>query len=518
LIFAVAAAAVVVGLFFLLMADSVHFVAANSDGATVVLEGQSMQSGAPLLEGWSLSLDSFFTVEVPFYAFAVRIFGLRSDLVNAVPAAIAVAVVVAGSAVVGHRMSLRGKVAGLALLLSVLALPSPALAFFFLQGPWHVGSALFCVVAFVGASRHRFGWPAVGATVLLALGLLGDAQVLALGVLPVFVGGLVVGARSRSVRASLSGVAIAGGSVALAVVLRTIFDAIGTFTLVHANPTARVTQIGFNLRHLPTRFAGMFGVGTIPIGPNTTGSRVGAVDAVVLVIVIGAVVAGVVSVLRGVVCGDARLGIAPLSRSLDDLLLFGFVGDLGAFVVLASTGNGDYARYLTAGVIFSVILAARAIARIEVPRRSVAALGAMLVLLGGCAIGHALDLSARPVHRPADALGAYLKDHGLRNGLGDYWSASIVTTSTWGTVTVRPVISTPAGTLARYGRQSTSAWYRGQRFEFLVYDLHRPWHSVNATSARATFGPPAVELAEGTYRIYVFRRPVAISAVGFSNS
>ena len=93
-----------------------------------------------------------------------------------------------------------------------------------------------------------------------------------------------------------------------------------------------------------------------------------------------------------------------------------------------------------------------------------------------------------------------------------------MTASTGGRVRVRPVITTPTGVLARYGRESTSAWYRGEPFTFLVFDLHRPWRSVNAVSALATFGPAKSILAEGTYRIYVFSAPKTISDVGFSNT
>src|SRR5229473_1712103 len=79
-------AAVGAGVFALLDTASLHWVAANSDGATIVLQGQSMRSGSILLSGWSLPLDSFFTTEEPFYAITVALVGFRHDLVNVVPA------------------------------------------------------------------------------------------------------------------------------------------------------------------------------------------------------------------------------------------------------------------------------------------------------------------------------------------------------------------------------------------------------------------------------------------------
>src|ERR1700722_10838730 len=40
---------------------SVHSLAGDSDGATVVLEGQAMSGGHVMLHGWALSLDSFWS-------------------------------------------------------------------------------------------------------------------------------------------------------------------------------------------------------------------------------------------------------------------------------------------------------------------------------------------------------------------------------------------------------------------------------------------------------------------------
>ena len=52
----------------LLTALSQHAVPNNSDSSTIVLEGYAMVHGNPLLHNWSLSLDSFWTVDAPFYA------------------------------------------------------------------------------------------------------------------------------------------------------------------------------------------------------------------------------------------------------------------------------------------------------------------------------------------------------------------------------------------------------------------------------------------------------------------
>ena len=100
----------------------------GSDRATAILEGQAMGSGNVLLHGWTLTHDSFWTIDAFFYALAVRADGLRPGLLNLEPAvAVAVAVVI-GALVAsrGHRR--RAAVAGAATAAVLLA--------FFPPGRW----------------------------------------------------------------------------------------------------------------------------------------------------------------------------------------------------------------------------------------------------------------------------------------------------------------------------------------------------------------------------------------------
>ena len=82
--------------------------------------------------------------------------------------------------------------------------------------------------------------------------------------------------------------------------------------------------------------------------------------------------------------------------------------------------------------------------------------------------------------------------------------------ATGGVVTVRPVISTPAGRVVRYERQSAATWYTNQPFEFLVYDTARPWGGIDATTASLTFGPVARTYVVGPYRVLVWRHPLFV--------
>src|SRR5580698_4027563 len=63
-------------LVYLFVLASRHAFGSNSDDATLILQGQSVSSGHLTLQGWDLSYDSFWTVDVLFYALGVRLLGV----------------------------------------------------------------------------------------------------------------------------------------------------------------------------------------------------------------------------------------------------------------------------------------------------------------------------------------------------------------------------------------------------------------------------------------------------------
>jgi hypothetical protein len=170
-------------------------------------------------------------------------------------------------------------------------------------------------------------------------------------------------------------------------------------------------------------------------------------------------------------------------------------------------------------VIYGTILAARSAGRLVdrfrfPPWRAVAVGGVVALTLTGVAF--AKDLDVPSAKQPNLALVDLLRAHGLHDGVGDYWSASLTTVLSANRVRVRPVIPDRSKRLVRYGRQSAADWYRGVDFNFVVYDLARPWRRVNAESAEATFGPASEHLAVGTYRILVWERPFHLSVTSYT--
>ncbi len=500
-----------------LYAASLHAVVGNSDGATVVLEGQSMSAGNLLLHHWSLSLDSFWSVDAAFYLVAVLVSGVGAVLLHLVPAVIASLVVVTGALLA--RTGLRGlpAVAAGTTVVAVLALPSQVLAVYFLQGPLHVGTVLWCLLAFAGLRHGRLGWGWAAAVTLLAAGVLGDVQTAIIGMAPALAAGGLAMVRTRHWRGGLTTAAAPVVALALAASVRALTSAAGAFSVASGHPTAAPSRLLPNVGLIAVWGAHMLGMGSGKLGFGGVPLPLEFAHAAAAAVLVAGVVAAATRLGRGVRSGRTSPGDRD-AWHLDDLLLLAFVADLCVFVALTYTGDQDFSRYLTAAVVFGAVLAGRTVGRLFAAmgpspwRRSCAVLGAVLV--AAFAAGLANTVAGPQPARPDTALGAFLTDHHLHDGIGDYWSASITTVSTGDIVRVRPVIADARGRIVRYRRQSTGSWYTGRTFGFLVYDTARPWGGVTSASASATFGPTAHRYAVGTFRILVWDHPLSVGAGG----
>jgi hypothetical protein len=513
----VAGAAVLVAVLYL---ASVSSRIADSDAATIVLQGQSMSSGHLTLHGWALSFDSFWTVDALFYTVAVLVAGVMSSLPFLVPSVIAAVVIIVGALLARDGRGGAAGVAAAATVVVLLGMPSYVLSIFFLHGPWHIGTALWCLIAFAGLRRGRFGWGWFVAVVFFAFGLLGDFQIAVMGMFPALAAGLVAMPRTRDWRQGVPSVSAPIAALLLAGALRSLALIVGTFTIGAGNGTASLTQMRTNVVHAATWGAHMFGVGIGPgIGPSPAPAALETVHIVGLLAVVAGVAVATFGLVHGAVTGrgdhDATAG-----WRIDDFLLFGVFADLAMFVGLSVTDDRSYSRYLTAAVIFGVVLAGRLVgrlaARFDSPRFRRRGTLVGVAVIGSFAAALALNISGPRPTKPYAPLGQFLMAHELHTGIGDYWSASLTTVATNDAVTVRPVIADPAGRVVRYRKQSTEAWYAGKPFEFLVFDTAKPWGGVDSSTAIRTFGPPVHTYVAGSYRVLVWSHPITVSGTGFA--
>jgi hypothetical protein len=477
------------------------------------------------LHGWALSVDSFWSVDAIFYTFGVLLIGVRSTLLHLVPAFIASLVVVL--AVLIAREGRRGA-AAIAAGVTVVALvgfPGRLMSYFYLRGPLHVGTTLWCLVAFYALRRRRFdvGW--VVAVVFLAAGLLGDFQMVALGVAPLFVAGLVAMLRMRSWRAGAPMTAAPVASILLAVVVRKIAEVFGTFAIGKLQQGATTTQMLRNFKNLATGALHMFGVGAGALGAGGVPTALEAVHVVGFALVVAALVVAAVRLVAGVLKGPQARGRESGSRPnresawvLDDLLLFGAVGGVIVFIALSSNDAFEFDRYMTSAVIFGSILGARLVGRVAeridsaVVVRSGAVIG--LAIVAAFFAGTLYEAKSPTPVGDFTQVSQFLETHHLDNGLGDYTDASIITVATGGKVTVRPVSGDRAEKIVRYQRQSSAGWYEGQSFQFVLYDSGIPG-SFDAVTASLTFGAPLHTYSVGSYRVLVWSHPISVSVNGY---
>ena len=520
--------AAVAGLTALLYFLSVQTFPADSDGATVVLEGQALATGHLTLHGWALSVDSFWSVDALFYTIGVLVVGLRSVLVHLVPAFIAALVVLMGIVIARDGRRAAASAAAAVTVVALLGLPSHYLVYFLVRGPIHIGTTLWCLVAFYMLRRGRVGVEWLVAVAFLAAGFLGDLQTVGIGLVPIFCAGLAAMVRTRSWKAGAPLVAAVAGSVLLAGMARVVADLVGTFTIANVQPSATKSQILVNLKNLLPDGLHMLGIQSNTAGIPTLLEDVHFIGVLLVVV---ALVYFAVRLVLGMAKGSGPPSAAGTVTGLrgstefwrlDDLLFFGFLGGVVIYLMLSASNTNAFDRYLTSAVIFACILAARMVAagidRYHSARtlQVAAVIAVVCVLAFASADGLIINsgTTKSDPRQPVSELGQFLEAHRLRTGLGDYWSSSIVTVDTDGAVTVRPVTSNPGGRIVRYERQSSAIWYAGTSFQFLVYNTMLPGN-VDSSGAKATFGPILRTYSIGPYRVLVWPHPVSISPRGF---
>ena len=516
---------VLVGLLYL---ASVHAYPASSDGASVILEGKALLGNFTLTH-WALSLDSFWLVDAPVYSVAVLVGGVHPQLLHLVPAVIAVGVIGVGAWIAQRGRSRRSGLVAAGTVVLLLGLPTHAFAQFFLIGPFHVVTTLWCLIACVALRRARFGWGWLVAVVFLAAGMLGDLQTAVLGVAPIALAGVVAALRARRWRAGAPAVTAALSSLVVAELVRRIALLVGTYTIGAANPRAPFGQMFHNTYHVVTWGAALDGVGSRPFGLPGVPPVLGVAHAVGLGLSVVAIVVALVTIVRSVLRSIARRGERSSSADdadpdrreaawFEDVLVFGFFGGCATFVWFSFSSVSPFGRYLTSAVVFGSILGARLAsqlaerARVGWPRIVLAGVAGLVVI--GYATTFVNPLTTRSPTQPAVRLAAYLEQHHLTKGIGDYWSASIVTVESSDSVVVRPVVTNSSSYhVVRYTRLSSSAWYGGG-FEFLVYNATAPWGGVDAQSALASFGPPQHVAAVGPYHVLTWAHDLSVRRDG----
>ncbi|MDQ1499184.1 MAG: hypothetical protein QOI86_2524 [Actinomycetota bacterium] len=529
-----------------------HAYGSHSDSANAARAGHDLVTGNPLLRGWKLPADSYWSIDLPVFGVLSALFGLSPRVVHLAPLVIAAAAIgVSGWCIIGsdrpggggddgcvrrpwpgHAPLLLGLVGPVLL----LGLPHPFLVYILFQGPWHVGTALLCLTAIPLAGAPWRSWRWAAAAALLAAAVVGDPIALALGVAPVVGASALRALRTRRA-ADLGHTALSGVvPVVAAATVRLLLVAAGGFD-VAATETSPLSNVVPNLRHIPRLLGALLGVGRLA-GLSTAGSlRYGGVDqaahaagatllgAAVLVssgtVALGIVRAsrrrpdrghGVDSALLRRVWRDGGAQVRGRSGEewLDTALVFGFWGSIAAYAVVAAPDTGFAgARYLPAALLFGVTLAGRrfrnlAAAPAVLRRIAVVVLAALLPLY----LLSSLRLLGRPQQADPDAqLAATLTDRHLTVGYAPYWIAANTVLRSGGRLTIIPVESHDGRLRAFDFYADRAVLHRSPPPDgttFVVYRADTGWGNVDLPSARGTFGEPAAVETFGPYTLLIY--------------
>ena len=474
-------------------------VSVGSDGASQALQAWDMLHGNPLLHGWWVTDVSFYTTELPQYMLIEAARGLSSDVMH-IGGAMSYALLVLLAAFLA-----RGRARGAAGLTRALVAAGIMLAPQLGSGtgtlvlsPDHTGTGVpvLLVLLLIDLAPARW-WVPVLAGLGLAVTVLADAMALFVAVIPlalvcairVFQGVVRHKERLRERWYELS--------LGAAAVVSVPVEAAAT-ALIRAHG-------GWQVNGLRTALAGG---GLLPGNLRLTGEGLlelfgadfigaGSARAVVFALIH---LAGVVLVVTAFCVAARRFFRRDLL--IEPVLVTGIVIDVAAYVAGVQAVNMLSTREIAPVLPFAAVLAGRllgeSIARLKTLRYGLAA---VLACYAGM-LGYA---AAQPAAAPQYAdLTAWLTSHHLTSGLSGYSQANIVTATSGGTVSLRPVAAAGKYVTARTWNAS-STWFDPARHDadFLVLSTFGAYE-VSGANAVATFGRPAKVYRYRDYTIMVW--------------
>ena len=519
-------------------------VVTESDAASMAMQGWAMAHGNPLLHGWKLADVSFYSIEVPLYALAGLIFGLRPDIVPVVAAAtFTILVVLAAFVARGRSRGLAGAAAtGLAV--AIMAGPALPTAGLLIALPDHTGTAivplvLALVIDWWSKDKAGRGWRTAAAVcVVLAWGLIEDPLILPIGVIPVV---LVCLARSWRYRDARPELALAGGAVASLVLFALVKEAIralGGWQLDgYGNQVIPGQAMGANVGGTLQAFLHLYSASFFE---DKLGLGL-ALTAIHLVLAALVLIAGWIALRRLFFSGDL----------VAVLLAAGILANLAAyfFLYIAPSNGQDITPVFAMGAALAGRVLGGPLARawqdgslwgtwrvgglhspLATPRTGLhsppatprtglhsppatpgtSPRGAWLLVAAWAAVVLVVSVpplvKAKPVAPDNAVLASWLMAHGLHSGISQYWQANSVMLDTGDKVTLRQGwdYGTEGGVRPYPWEEDTSLLNPATNYaNFVISAKHS---GLPVASIEKTFGAPAQVYTVSTFTILVYNR------------
>jgi len=469
----------------------------NSDGASFALAGWDMLHGNLLLRNWYMADAPFYALETPLYAVVEAFVGLGPTAARLVATLtyLIVALAAVGLAVRGTVGARAARRSAIVVLLLAAPLCFGGQTYLLLEMPTHLGTAAYLMLAFLVYVRwNGYLGGAAGLLAVLTAGQFEDATILYVGITAIVLIAASCVVQDRRLAVPELRMAVAAVlSYPCALLLRHIAIHFGAYVLIPPNTNFAP------LSALPGNIAGtfkslLFLYNVFQVGEQGPHTPQQYAAAAVGAAALAAGVAGFVRVL-------ARWRVAD---RVDRLAWIAVVLYLGTFAVSAMAADTASRGYEFIGVIpMFAVLAARNLPEFaRVPLRGptiFVAAAAVAVLATG-----ALAPRTEAPWAPPPTLAGWLKSHGLKQGIADYWDAAAVTVDSGGRVQVRAV--TPDGRGYQIYRWHTNtAWYAPAAGDanFFIADPRIAGMSIN--DAESAYGAPSKTYSIDGMEILVYR-------------
>ncbi len=499
--------------------DSASRLAQTSDSAQSFVAGHAVVGGNILLSGWHAPLDDYYFTDTIPYAALEWLVGPRPFLLALVPALTYALFVCAGLALcLRPSQPLMRKLEATAAVMLMLAAPGWISGWNpLLMSDMHFATVLAALVALalcavVARYERRNVWAFVSLcaalVVVVAATIASDPFSLVFAFGPALVllsADALLRPPARNERLAL--LLLAGGT-ALGLLLPPLIALAGGFT---TEDNVKVGFVAWRLfgRNLIALLAGVLTLfGANPFGINFS-SRV----VLLFALRCAAIAIAIVAVSRAA----CRL-CAPHRASLfDRMLCAGVLTVLAACALSAQFGKGitrealwmggPPMRYAMPAALFGAVLGARLIpemlSAMRGPRSRNVARGVLMlfaVLTVFASGSSTMEAAPRWIRNNPPAMAArWLERERLSEGVGEYWSANLVTAMSGDTVRVRSVVPL-AGRLVDYVLAANRNWYVRPPQFVIWQDENRT--GVTFADVRATYVICRVASVAG-YRIAV---------------
>lgn len=495
----------------------------NTDYSNLMLEGDTMLHGNPLLSNWYLTTVSWYTTDIPLFALGIALRGFNPVLMRDIPTLVFLGVLAVSLWLASRPREDEARGSGLigaAITFALLGLPSDVLATHLLMGPFRTGMVLLALLAYAALDtlkeKEDGRVPIVRLllfSVPLTLALITDEFTQYIVVAPIL---LVTGLRlwrgpqeGRKVEIAILSATVA--TVLVAKITLKLLGAAGGFVMpdTYSNHIRIIPllDLGRNLAWSVEGFQMIYSNNFwgMELGLPALFRILSGVSLVLVVYVMARVLFLLYATARATPA--APVVLFPLDR-ISSYLALGMTMNLLAYSFSTLPIGLATNRYFAPVAIFGAVLAGRLYTRRLLPEGKLRRWFPYLALLAAALSFVIFVKTTRRPHadRPLERVGLWLEARNLHDGYGGYWSTSDITVLTNKRVRVRQIIATEGG-FKPFLFAADKRWYDAPAY-FVVID-QRDFGGVNPKSVRAAFGEPDLEQQMEGHTIFVYNRNLA---------